>query len=223
MCCRCVDRRQCCRKLLICTKICNLSVIWQCQMNEDRQFLAKKQCYPCSVRRESFSELNRLTQHKKLHESEHEHKYSVCGKTFAQKHVLQEHVARKHTDVKPHECDTCGRPFAALYDFQSHVRTHTGSKPHKCDSCEKAFSTSGNLHCHKRIHTGEKPYKCEICAELCPTVYSNWELSSSSSQGEKSSKLCAHLPCRGAISFYLNLVRLRLLITFLHVVRVTFS
>ncbi|KAM0282169.1 hypothetical protein ACHAPQ_011144 [Fusarium lateritium] len=82
-----------------------------------------------------------------------------CGKTFSALEALVRHK-KLHLGIKPHKCGKCTSAFATAEQLRVHERTHTDERPFKCDKCTSAFKTSHALRDHKLTHTGEKPYKC---------------------------------------------------------------
>lgn len=87
-----------------------------------------------------------------------------CGKSFAQRSVLQIHVCpnRPH---KPYHCGHCTQSFDHPNDLRMHAVIHAGEKPFKCGYCSRSFSGATTLHNHVRTHTGEKPFLCERCGK----------------------------------------------------------
>lgn len=87
-----------------------------------------------------------------------------CGKSFAQRSVLQIHVCpnRPH---KPYHCGHCTQSFDHPTDLRMHAVIHAGEKPFKCGYCSRSFAGATTLHNHVRTHTGEKPFLCERCGK----------------------------------------------------------
>ncbi|XP_041422830.1 gastrula zinc finger protein XlCGF57.1-like [Xenopus laevis] len=85
-----------------------------------------------------------------------------CGKSFACKVSLEEHV-KLHTEEKPFPCTDCGKLFAGKSSLQNHQRIHCGAKLFHCAECGKRFSQKVTLHLHQSVHTGEKPFTCKEC------------------------------------------------------------
>lgn len=68
-------------------------------------------------------------------------------------------------ELKPHQCDACGKAYKNKYRYQVHLRTHTGEKPYVCSTCGKGFRESANLSNHLKSHRAETPYVCEKCGK----------------------------------------------------------
>ena len=87
-----------------------------------------------------------------------------CGKSFAQRSVLQIHVC-PNMPRKPYHCGHCSQSFDYPNDLRMHAVIHAGEKPFKCGYCSRSFAGATTLHNHVRTHTGEKPFSCERCGK----------------------------------------------------------
>lgn len=85
-----------------------------------------------------------------------------CGKSFAQRSVLQIHVC-PNMPYKPYHCGHCDQSFDNPNELRTHAVIHVGEKPFKCGYCSRSFAGATTLHNHVRTHTGEKPFTCERC------------------------------------------------------------
>jgi len=87
-----------------------------------------------------------------------------CGRSFAQRSVLQIHVCpnRPH---KPYHCGHCNQSFDNSNALRTHAVIHVAEKPFKCGYCDRSFAGATTLHNHVRTHTGEKPFTCERCGK----------------------------------------------------------
>ncbi|PWA24785.1 hypothetical protein CCH79_00010114 [Gambusia affinis] len=79
--------------------------------------------------------------------------YPGCNKRYFKLSHLQMHD-RKHTGVRPFECETCQRKFSRSDHLKTHTRTHTGEKPFNCrwPNCQKKFARSDELVRHHNMH-----------------------------------------------------------------------
>jgi len=113
-----------------------------------------------------------------------------CGKSYCNKYVLQEHIAKVHqatkkkSDVdKKHKCDEpgCNAAFSRPYRLKNHkLSVHQGEKPFTCDfkDCDKSYSNESHLARHKRkCHLSEEKernFEEVICEnEGCGRVFAN--------------------------------------------------
>ncbi|XP_008957843.4 zinc finger protein 764 isoform X1 [Pan paniscus] len=103
-----------------------------------------------------------LCAHPPVPRADQRHGCYVCGKSFAWRSTLVEHVY-SHTGEKPFHCTDCGKGFGHASSLSKHRAIHRGERPHRCPECGRAFTQRSALTSHLRIHTGEKPYGCADC------------------------------------------------------------
>lgn len=123
-----------------------------------------KKRHVCNQCGKSFARRLYLTNHIATHNQDKPFSCVTCGKCFRQSINLTNHQ-RIHTGEKPHICTVCSKAFTQISNLTNHFRTHTGDRPHHCEVCGKGFIQSGNLTIHRRTHTGEKPYMCKNCGK----------------------------------------------------------
>ncbi|KAL1789067.1 zinc finger protein 764 [Sigmodon hispidus] len=100
--------------------------------------------------------------HTTLPRADQRHGCRVCGKSFAWRSTLVEHLYT-HTGEKPFRCPDCSKPFGRASSLSKHRAIHRGERPHCCPDCGRAFTQRSALTTHLRVHTGEKPYRCADC------------------------------------------------------------
>ena len=88
-----------------------------------------------------------LTLYKLTVDGEKHFACSVCGKTYARKDSLNQHL-RVHSGEKPFACNVCGKTFAWRHCLNQHLRIHSGEKPFSCSQCGKAFTHKVSLTRH---------------------------------------------------------------------------
>ncbi len=91
-----------------------------------------------------------------------------CGKSFSLLQSLKVHQ-KIHTGEKAHMCFECEKTCITAEQLKRHQMIPTGEKPYKCSHCNKRFNQSGNLKSHERIHTGEKVFTLHRMREEFPS------------------------------------------------------
>ncbi|XP_042522762.1 zinc finger protein 764-like isoform X2 [Dipodomys spectabilis] len=103
-----------------------------------------------------------LRAHPSVPRADQRHGCYVCGKSFAWRSTLVEHLYT-HTGEKPFHCPDCNKGFGRASSLSKHRAIHRGDRPHRCPDCGRAFTQRSALNTHLRVHTGEKPYCCADC------------------------------------------------------------
>ncbi|XP_055154840.1 zinc finger protein 747 isoform X1 [Symphalangus syndactylus] len=104
----------------------------------------------------------RFFAHPPVPRADQRHGCYVCGKSFAWRSTLVEHIY-SHRGEKPFYCADCGKGFGHASSLSKHRAIHRGERPHRCLECGRAFMRRTALTSHLRVHTGEKPYRCTQC------------------------------------------------------------
>jgi uncharacterized Zn-finger protein len=88
---------------------------------------------------------------------------------------LIKHTKEYHDVVKPFKCDVCGKCFATKNWLREHVIIHTDQRLCKCDvkGCSYSGKTKGNLRNHKRVVHSFTHFTCSHCARRlkCPHTF----------------------------------------------------
>ncbi|XP_055625316.1 zinc finger protein OZF-like isoform X2 [Toxorhynchites rutilus septentrionalis] len=53
------------------------------------------------------------------------HKCDLCDKMFARRRNVSHHMIYTHNNLKPHECQFCGKKYSDITSFKRHIRAHT--------------------------------------------------------------------------------------------------
>ncbi|KAB1263004.1 Zinc finger protein 764 [Camelus dromedarius] len=120
------------------------------------------QRHGCYMCGKSFAWRSTLVEHLYTHTGEKPFCCPDCGKGFSQASSLSKHRAI-HRGERPHRCPDCGRAFTQRSALTTHLRVHTGEKPYRCVDCGRCFSQSSALYQHQRVHSGETPFPCPDC------------------------------------------------------------
>ncbi|CAH2062551.1 unnamed protein product, partial [Iphiclides podalirius] len=88
-----------------------------------------------------------------------------CGKTYHSRPQLKNHIVWIHMDIRPHQCQWCGKRFYTPTRLAEHSVVHTRERNFECDICGAKLVSKMAAVYHRRRHTGEKPYECDECGE----------------------------------------------------------
>ncbi|XP_055535072.1 zinc finger protein 62 homolog isoform X2 [Wyeomyia smithii] len=119
-------------------------------------------------------------------------KCHLCQKTFMYNCLLQTHLKKSHSELKPFECKVCRMRFGYRGTLQKHELTHSaqnvrpgghGSIMYKCKICSAKFlelkSLSFHLRSHRSLTISTEPTvtkKIEIFqCSFCPQIFSEKE------------------------------------------------
>ncbi|XP_050676404.1 zinc finger protein 62-like [Leptidea sinapis] len=132
---------------------------------------AKRKGFTCDLCDMSFTSNTKLSYHRNV---SHEQKpqCDCCGKVFANKITLGQHIRTMTSQNSPKEklylpCSGCNKIFNSKKSLRSHVSIHEGIK-YPCQICGKLFQWKRNLARHMRNHRERNNgmiYKCHECGK----------------------------------------------------------
>ena len=91
------------------------------------------------------------------------HQCEQCGKSYAVKKALQDHIDFTHRGIRKYECQECKKCFELSTSYRKHLLSHDPTLMFQCETCGHISKSKQYYEIHKRKHTGEKPYVCEQC------------------------------------------------------------
>ncbi|XP_038220347.1 zinc finger protein 234-like [Zerene cesonia] len=140
-------------------------------VNESRRMYAASGELVCAPCNRTFSSIATYQQHMRIskkHVTEEDFKYmcSDCGKRFADKTRLKDHIDWEHLKNYVHTCGECQKAFKTRTSLYLHKQVvHQKDKSeHLCDHCGKHFPNHSKLRVHiKAAHSSIAAYKCNSC------------------------------------------------------------
>ena len=79
-----------------------------------------------------------------------DHVCSYCGKGYNIVSRLNNHIKDVHLNIRPFECEECGKTFTRKARLTDHMDLHKGIMKYPCQYCGRAFGNSGSLCNHKK-------------------------------------------------------------------------
>ena len=131
-------------------------------LNNHKKVHSRVKAYVCKHYSESFNLKSDLKKHSLTHLY-----CNLCPKTFSSIQTLLKHK-KIHSGVMDYVCEQCNKSFIQKGDLKKHLRIHTGEKQYKCShwQCNYSSHFPENLKRHTLKHTGEKPHRCNACDYL---------------------------------------------------------
>lgn len=135
--------------------------------------------YTCDLCNRTFSDMETLFRHSRLHGSAAEDMSSststtttgsrftcnICNKSFNTTGSLRRHMTVHYPSLRPLQCMTCLQRFTDESSLKKHMLMHTGIRPFQCPVCSRTFVHQGDLNFHKKIHDLVKRYRCDVCGK----------------------------------------------------------
>ena len=91
------------------------------------------------------------------------HQCGQCGKSYAVKRALQDHIDFTHRGIRKYECQECKKCFELSTSYRKHLLSHDDTLKYQCETCGHLSKSKQYYDIHLRKHTGERPYVCEQC------------------------------------------------------------
>ena len=115
----------------------------------------------CSCHGEFFEDNDQLKLHHSLHsmQTQGRHVCEFCGKSYANKSNLNEHVNTHYGTFITCKHPGCKKRFTSSRGYDIHVLKH---QSFTCKFCHKNFPTDEKLQSHVVVHASPK-YKCKDC------------------------------------------------------------
>lgn len=84
----------------------------------------------------------------------------LCGKTFATKQGMKNHVYAE-LNMRKYVCEICGKRYNWWMGLKEHSIMSHGTKEFSCRLCSKEFPTKKRFKDHMTVHSEDRPYNCE--------------------------------------------------------------
>ncbi|CAG9106356.1 unnamed protein product [Plutella xylostella] len=120
-------------------------------------------CYECE---KVFQGFYGLYIHTSLHLPRHI--CAVCGRNFATKKGLDEHVQSTHTGPKQFSCLGCKQGFPSLQERREHFASSQKCWRRSCRQCKERFISDKALdqHCVDVHGMAKRTFTCKMCGEV---------------------------------------------------------
>ncbi|WAR17932.1 ZN782-like protein [Mya arenaria] len=87
-----------------------------------------------------------------------------CFDILSQKKHLARHIRSKHTNVRPFQCNYCGKKFSRRVELGP--TSLVAENQWQCQYCRDVLSSKNHLKRHiASRHTNERPFECNICGK----------------------------------------------------------
>jgi len=137
--------------------------------NEDVDRVQQTTCRVCFKEFESLDELRSHNIKEHGGATQKPYNCNTCGRPFAYKSSLEQHIQTAHKGELPFSCDVCNKSYPSKHLLTTHEREHTKEKLFSCDICSKEFHYKSGLYEHKKLHSGNRPFHCLQCRKTFST------------------------------------------------------
>ena len=130
-----------------------------------KKYYKKKRDHVCSLCKEKFPNVRKLSIHMEDKHQGFRFKCSYCPEDFKSINGKLKHMRKKHSSSsKKYVCSVCSKGFVYKSELDEHMRAHRKSKIYRCTQkgCRKGFTTKRAQKQHMQVHT-EETFKCELC------------------------------------------------------------
>ncbi len=118
---------------------------------------------PCDECDKMYRTERDLKNHKRIVHVDHTFPCEECGKEFERKEYLTRHIKYLHQDGEPVTCVECGKSFANEIKLAHHSTVHTMPATIPCALCPNLFREKVGLARHIRQVHPDTLLTCEIC------------------------------------------------------------
>ena len=108
----------------------------------------------CSSHNLQFEDVDEQIAHNVVHH-QGRHICSMCGKSYAQKNNLDDHVQTHYGNFYYCEHQGCDKKFGTLRGLELHAVKHAGSS-FECIICHQKFASQEKLEPHMHVHLNKK-------------------------------------------------------------------
>ena len=124
-------------------------------------------CYDCNLQfsgaKGLLSHMNNKHRDKLAERDRWKFPCEKCQRMFRSSKALEVHY-QAHSNVRPHECDQCGKRFKEARHLVEHTKRH-GEGHHPCPKCDKKYVFERDLVKHMKTHSEVKEFVCPECGK----------------------------------------------------------
>ncbi|KAL1377379.1 hypothetical protein pipiens_004181 [Culex pipiens pipiens] len=125
--------------------------------------------FPCKQCDRTFARRTHLAEHMLSHKAEPTFFCKLCPAAFKNQTNLRRHEKNVHLGLKPFACEECGKCFAQKVQLHQHLEVHLEQATIPCGLCDMKFKTEFRRRVHQRtLHINNKPLtalECDVCSK----------------------------------------------------------